>query len=161
MFDNSHARIEAQQKRLDALFERARDMSNDAELLSHWAKYLCVLVCGFLENSVELCLIDYCRKRGDENMNNFVSNELRSFQNPRMGKILELFGSFSKTWEEDLKQHSEGRISDAINSIVANRHLIAHGGTSQLSMSAVKGYYADVIRAVETMRSICGTAGGK
>ncbi len=147
--------IDAQLKRLDSLFERTRDLSSDPELLSHWAKYLCVLVCGFLENSVELCLIEYCRKHGDENVNNFVSTELRSFQNPKMGKILELFGSFSKTWEEDLRQQSEGRISDAINSIVANRHMIAHGGTSQLSMAGVKGYYIDVVRAVEIMRKIC------
>jgi RiboL-PSP-HEPN len=153
--------LDAQRKRLDALFEKASDLSNDAELLSHWAKYLCVLVCGFLENSVEMCLAEYCKKRGDENINNFVSTELRSFQNPRMGKIVELFGSFSKTWEEDLKNESAGRISDAVNSIVANRHMIAHGGTSQLAMSSLKGYYADVVRAVEIMRRICGVGNAK
>ena len=109
----------------------------------------------------KLSLIEYCRKRGDENVNNFVSTELRSFQNPKMGKILELFGSFSKTWEEDLRKQSEGRISDAVNSIVANRHAIAHGGTSQLSMSGVKGYYTDVVRAVEIMRRICGAVNTK
>ena len=148
--------IDAQIKRINALFDRAQDLSSDPELLSHWAKYLCVLVCGLLENSVELCLVDYFQKRGDENINNFVSTKLRSFQNPKMGKIVELFGSFSKTWEEDLKERSDGRISDAVNSVVANRHLIAHGGTSQLSMSALRGYYTDVVRAVEIMRRISG-----
>ncbi len=149
--------IDAQQKRLDALFDKASDLADDPELLAHWAKYLCVLVCGFLENSVELCLSDYCRKRSDEYINNFISSELRSFHNPKMGKILEMFGAFSKTWEEDLRRSSDGRISDAVNSIVANRHMIAHGGRSQLSMSAVKGYYADVVRAVELMLRISGT----
>jgi hypothetical protein len=41
--------IDAQRKRLDAPFEKTRELSSDPELLSHWAKYLCVLVCGFLE----------------------------------------------------------------------------------------------------------------
>ena len=150
--------IDAQQKRLYALFLKANGLSDDPELLSHWAKYLCVLVCGFLENSVELCLTDYCQKRSDEYINNFISAELRSFQNPKMGKILELFGNFSKTWEEDLREQTEGRISDAVNSIVANRHMIAHGGKSQLSMSAVKYYYADVVHAVQIMRTICKIA---
>lgn len=89
--------IDAERKRLDALFDRARDLSGEPELLSHWAKYLCVMVCGFLENSVELCLREYCARRGDENMNNFVSAQLQGFQNPKMGKILDLFGAFSKT----------------------------------------------------------------
>jgi len=150
--------IDAQRKRIDALFEKTRELSSDPELLSHWAKYLCVLVCGFLENSVELCLAEYCRRRGDENINNFVSAELRSFQNPRMGKILDLFGSFSKTWAEEMKNDVSGQISDAVNSIVANRHLIAHGGTSQLSMSSLRAYYSDVLRAVEVMRRICGVS---
>jgi len=150
--------IDAQRKRLDALFDKATDLSGDPELLAHWAKYLCVLVCGFLENSVELCLSDYCQKRSDECINNFISSELRSFQNPKMAKILELFGTFSKTWEEDMRNSSDGRISDAVNSIVANRHMIAHGGRSQISMSAVKNYYADIVRAVELMQKICGTS---
>ena len=101
--------IHAQKKRLDALFDKARDMSEDPELLSNWAKYLCVLTCGFLENSVESCLVEYCRKHGDENMINFVSTKLKSFQNPKMGKILELVGSFSRTWEADLKLQCEVR----------------------------------------------------
>ena len=146
--------IDAQRRRLDTLFERARELSGDAEMQSHWAKYLCVLVCGFLENSVELCLLDYCRKRTDGNISNFVSSELRAFQNPKMGKILELFGAFSKTWEESLKRDSEGKISDAGNSIVTNRHMIAHGGKSDISMASLKYYYADVIRGVEIMRKI-------
>ena len=48
-----------------------------------------------------------------------------------------------------------GQISDAVNSIVANRHLIAHGGASQVSMSAVKSYYADVVRAIDIMFDVC------
>lgn len=75
-----------------------------------------------------------------------------------MGKIVELFGAFSKTWETELKADTDGRISDAVNSIVANRHIIAHGGASQLSMASLKGYYSDVVRAVEIMQRICGNA---
>ena len=72
-----------------------------------------------------------------------------------MGKILELFGTFSETWEDELKNESSGRISDAVNSIVANRHMIAHGGASQLTMSSLKAYYDDAVQAVEIMRRIC------
>ncbi len=148
--------IDTQRKRLDALFEKSNEFSDNAELLSHWAKYLCVLVCGFLENSVEMCLAEYCKRHGDEKINNFVSIKLRSFQNPKMGKILELFGSFNKVWEERLKIESSDRISDSVNSIVTNRHKIAHGDTSNLTMSSLKAYYTDVVKAVEIMRRICG-----
>jgi hypothetical protein len=85
--------IQRQKQRLDELFDSARKLS-DVELQSHWSRYLCILVCGFLENSVELCLSEYGKKRSDPAVSNFVSAKLRGFQNPRMSAITELLGAF-------------------------------------------------------------------
>lgn len=35
--------------RLDSLFERIIDLGDDLEMQANWAKYLCVLVSGYLE----------------------------------------------------------------------------------------------------------------
>jgi hypothetical protein len=43
-----------QLRKLGAFAKKAGDSSlNDLELQAHWAKYLCVLVAGFIENSLE------------------------------------------------------------------------------------------------------------
>ncbi len=60
--------ITRQRQRLDDLFQKAKNLP-DAEAQSHWSRYLCVLVSGFLENSVRITYTEYARKRA----NSFVS----------------------------------------------------------------------------------------
>lgn len=147
--------IHRQQQRLDELFDKASSLP-DAELQSHWCRYLCVLVSGFLENAVEQCLAAYCQKRSDGNVSNYVQNKLHGFQNPKMGVILELFGSFNQEWKTDLEQATEGQLSDSVNSVVGNRHKIAHGESVSLSMSSMTRYYADAIKVVDLLQKQCG-----
>jgi hypothetical protein len=147
--------IHRQKQRLDELFKRASDMT-DAELQSHWCRYLCVLVSGFIENSVEYCLAEYSRRRSNENVSNFIQAKLVSFQNPKMGAILELFGSFNAEWRERLEKATQGQLSDSVNSIIGNRHKIAHGDSVSLSLNSLKTYYADAIIVVGLLCDICG-----
>ncbi len=45
--------------RLDYLFSRVNEFSEDLELQSHWARYLCVRVSGFIETSIRSILSEY------------------------------------------------------------------------------------------------------
>lgn len=147
--------IQRQKQRLDELFDSAARLP-DPELQSHWSRYLCILVSGFLENSVELCLAEYSRKRSDLAVANFVSAKLRGFQNPKMGAIAELFGAFKPEWKMDLEAKTQGQLSDSVNSIVGNRHRIAHGESVSLSMSSLKAYYKDAAAVVALLEKTCG-----
>jgi hypothetical protein len=84
------------QQRLDSLFEKVKDIS-DIELQSHWARYLCILVSGYLETSVRAIYNEYSRKRTDENVANYVSSRLKGFQSPKMANIVDLTRAFSLT----------------------------------------------------------------
>jgi len=147
--------IHQQKQRIDDLFKAARTLS-DAEIQSHWSRYLCVLVSGFLENSVELRLSEYCRRVTNAAVSNFVSAKLQGFQNPKMGAILDLFGSFNPDWKAQLEAATQGQLSDSVNSIVGNRHRIAHGESVSLSMSTLTGYYKDAVTVVELLQRTCG-----
>src|SRR5437763_6646632 len=94
--------ITRQRQRLDDLFQKAKNLS-DPEIQSHWSRYLCVLVSGFLENAVRITYVEYVRRRADVSVANFVESRLRQFQNPKMGTILELTGGFSHEWRERLE----------------------------------------------------------
>jgi hypothetical protein len=61
--------------KLDALFEKVKEIQ-DMELKSEWAKYLCVLVSGYLEVSIREIHVEYARRRADENVTNYVSKTL-------------------------------------------------------------------------------------
>jgi hypothetical protein len=147
--------IHQQKQRIDELFKAARGLP-DLEMQSHWSRYLCVLVCGFIENSVELCLSEYSRRVGHPVVANFVGAKLRGFQNPKMGAILELFGSFNSDWKTQLESETQGQLSDSVNSIVGNRHKIAHGDSVSLSMSALTAYYSDAVTVIDLLQEICG-----
>jgi nitrate/nitrite-specific signal transduction histidine kinase len=147
--------IHQQKQRLDQLFKAARDLP-DPEVQSHWSRYLCVLVSGFIENSVELCLYEYSKKSSSIHVSNFVSARLRKFQNPKMGPILELFGTFNPEWRSRIEAATRGRLADSINSIVTNRNKIAHGDSVSLSMSSLTAYYQDAASVIEILQQTCG-----
>lgn len=147
--------IYQQKQRLDELFKAASGLS-DVEMQSHWSRYLCVLVSGFLENSVELCLSEYSRRVSNAAVSNFVSAKLRGFQNPKMSAILELFGSFNPDWKTQIETATQGQLSDSVNSIVGNRHKIAHGESVSLSLGSLKAYYSDATSVVTILQKTCG-----
>jgi hypothetical protein len=147
--------ITRQRQRLDELFQKAKKIP-DPELQSHWSRYLCVLVSGFLENSVRITYTEYARIRADVSVAEFVNNRLRQFQNPKMGSILELTGSFSQEWRYRLEEDTSGQLSESVNSIVGNRHKIAHGESVGLSLQTLMQYYGDALRVVALLREQCG-----
>lgn len=142
-------------QRLDHLFERIRVLSDDPEIHSHLAKYLCVLVSGFLETSIRSIYGRYARTRAVPQVANYVERELSFFQNPTMGKILELVGSFNPEWEAELRAAVEGQLKDAVDSIVANRHRIAHGESVGLTFVRIKEYYRNALEVLEVIDQQC------
>jgi len=147
--------ITRQRQRLDDLFQKARSLP-DAEIQSHWSRYLCVLVSGFLENSVRITYTEYARKRADSTVADFVETRLRQFQNPKMGTILELAGGFSQDWRQKLEVDTNGQLCESVNSIVGNRHKIAHGESVGLTLHTLMQYYDDALRVVDLLRQQCG-----
>jgi len=151
----STVEIIRQKQALDDLFQKARTF-HDLEVQSHWCRYLCVLVSGFLENSVRFTYSEYARRRASPEVADFVQNRLRQFQNPRMGSILDLVGGFSQEWKDVLEKATKGQLSDSVNSIVGNRHRIAHGESVGLTLHSLVQYYRDALKLVDLMREQCG-----
>jgi hypothetical protein len=151
----SQVEINRQRQRLDDLFKKASKLP-DAELQSHWSRYLCVLVSGFLENSVRITYSEYARARADPSVADFVERRLRQFQNPKMGSILELAGGFSQEWKQQLEKDTSGQLAESVNSIVGNRHKIAHGESVGLTLQALGQYYGDALQVVDLLRQQCG-----
>jgi hypothetical protein len=147
--------IHQQKQRLDELFKAAGGLP-DVEMQSHWSRYLCVLVSGFLENSVELCLSEYSRRVTNAFVSNFVSAKLRGFQNPKMSAILDLLGSFNPDWRAQIEAATQRQLSDSVNSIVGNRHKIAHGESVSLSIGSITAYYRDAVTVIELLQKTCG-----
>jgi hypothetical protein len=145
--------------RLDALFERVSSLpDDDPELKAHWARYLCVLASGFLEVATKEILVEMTRSRGSEVLTEFVSNTLGDFQNPKMEKILALLGRFDPHWRAELEELTQGEIKDAVDSIVDNRHKIAHGENVGISFVVMSRYWGDAKRCIQHLADVVGVA---
>lgn len=142
-------------QRLDNLFGQISVFSGNPELQAQWARYLCVLVSGFLETSICAIYGEFARRTASPYVANFVKCEFGSFQNPKMGKILDLTRAFNPQWANQLEAATEGQLKDAVDSVVANRNQIAHGRDVGITYARIKDYYEDVIQVVNLIEGMC------
>lgn len=142
---------------LKALIGKTEIVSGgDIEAQSHWAKYVCVLAAGFLENALAEVYADFCRRAASHAVANFASTALGRIHNPKTQAFIEVTQSFNKSWAENLEVfiRDDGR-REAINSIMANRHLIAHGRDSGITMARVKEYFSKSLDVIEFIEQQC------
>lgn len=142
-------------QRLDNLFKQISAFSGNIELQAQWARYLCVLVSGFLEISIRSIYGEFARKMASPYVANFVKCELGSFQNPKMGKILELTRAFNPQWANQLEAATGGELEAAVDSVVANKNQIAHGRDVGITYVRIKNYYEDVVEVVDLIEKMC------
>ena len=142
---------------LNSLFEKVDTITGgDMELISHWAKYLCVLVAGFLETSLAEIYIDYSERTASPNVANFTRVSLSRIRNPNSEVFSQVTQSFNKLWADSLQSFFEENGGDeAINAIMKNRHKIAHGKTSDISFHRLNGYFERATKVIEFLEIQC------
>jgi len=144
-----------EKQRIDNVFDMAHQLDASDELLAHWAKYLCVLVSGFIENSVRTLLSKYAMNKASPIVANFVESKLKGVRNLNDEKLVQLLGSFSSEWKDTFIQKRTETQKAAIDSVVANRHQIAHGRFVGLTLSRMKQYYDEVVQAIVLIDEQC------
>lgn len=124
--------------------------ANDLELQSHWAKYLCVLCAGLLEDSMTQIYGDYAKRSANPIVSSYVFSQLDRIQNPKTQKFIEIAAQFSKSWgaELELFASTDGR-KEAIDAIMANRNNIVHGGSSGITISQLTNYLNKSLEVLE------------
>ena len=152
---NGKTEIDRQRKRLDATFERASKAGTDLELSSDLARYLCVLVAGFLEQAVIEIALEHVRKHSHISIQRHVENRLRRFTSANTQNVIDLLGGFDPDWRIDLEAYLVDEHKDAINSVVNLRHTIAHGRYTGTTLAGVQNYYKVVKRVVQHCTDLC------
>jgi len=152
---NGRAEVDRQRQMLDETFRRVSGVRGDAELSSDFARYLCVLVSGFLEQAVIELLVEYVRLRCPEQIQRHLGSRLRRFTTAKARNITELFGSFDLDWQQDLEGYIVDEFKDAVDSVVSLRHAIAHGRFVGVTIISVQSYYDRVKKVVDHVADMC------
>lgn len=147
--------VHGMRNRLDATFERASGIQGDAELLSDFARHLCVLVSGFLEQAVIELTMEHVRRQASPSIQRYAADRLRSFRNANTQKLLKLLGSFDEGWFQDLERYIVDERKDAVDSVTNLRNAISHGRFAGVTISRVRAYYKEVNLVVDHIAGLC------
>lgn len=149
-------KILAHKQRLDNLYSKVAIIPVPQDQVE-WSKYLCVLTAGFIEESLRVLLLEFTRNNASLEIQKFVEKEVSYVTNCKTERILEVLNKFDSSWgttfENEIKDNSpiDKEIKDSIDSIVINRHLIAHGKSVGISYTTVKKYYGFCTKAIEIL----------
>lgn len=149
------AEIDRQKRRLDATFQRAASLGADPELLSDFARYLCLRVSGFLEQAAIEIALEHVRTHSSPSVLRHMERRLRNSTNMNTARIVQLFGSFNADWQRDLELMIVDERKAAVDSVVGLRHIVAHGGNAGITMARVREYYELVKDVIEYVEDLC------
>jgi hypothetical protein len=144
-----------QKKKMDLLFENIKNFKGDEEISSLLSKHLCILVSGYLENSIRDIIYDYAKTKSHQNIANFVSVKLKRIGNPKIEAILQLVGSFNSDWRDTVEKQLDDELKEAVNSIVRNRNQIAHGADVGITFGQIYRYYERSNRVIKIIEKEC------
>ncbi len=140
--------------RIDNILARANEARLDEELRSALARFACVLVSGYLEESVRTIVGSWCKDKAHPQIHVYVGRQLDRFLNPKLGRIQDLLGDFSAHWNGSLAAALDDEEKDAINSVVSNRHSIAHGRNVGISPVVMTRYFSACKSAVRKLDDV-------
>ncbi|KKC00453.1 hypothetical protein WR43_04855 [Mycolicibacter arupensis] len=109
------------------------------ELLAHFARYLAVLISGYIEQSVKELIREYSRRQGDSRVQRLVGKHVERFRNIDNDKLKQMLDALDPAWWPMLEAAHADDL-EALGSIATLRNNISHGGDSGVSLIVVKGY---------------------
>ena len=140
MFNNSE--LNSQYSKISSLINQAKQLEPDDEMRSHLTKYICVLCSGFIENSVYHTFSDIAENSCNPSVVlTYAKSQLYKIQNANSEKIRALAKSFNPDWHDTIRDFmQEENRAAAINYILKDRHNIAHGRDSDITIGKLEGY---------------------
>ena len=126
---------------LDELIQRADDKTLDIEVRSDLARYACVCVAGFLEQSLLHCGHAVIHRLSHAAARNYAESHLKRSFNPRAREIVRYVAKFDLEWGKTLGEWmDETERGHTINALIGIRNQIAHGNSQSTTIGRVREY---------------------
>ena len=142
-----NAELRKQYDGIKSLIQKTSSATKDnLSLQSHWGNYICVLAAGLLENSLKEVYGEFIRNtttnaKESQAVARYATSRLEGIQNPKAERFIQTARAFNQEWGRELEDsllRSNALLKNAIDSIMDNRHRIAHGKTTTISVVRMK-----------------------
>ena len=148
------AEVARHRRQPDTTFSRAGGLHADGELLSDFARYLCVLVSGYVEQTTVELLIEYARTHSDTRIQRHVERGVRRVTNLNTQRLIDLVGTLDPAWRTELEKFIVDEYKDALDGIVALRNNVAHGRYVGVTMLRANEYYMRVKKIIDRVADL-------
>lgn len=144
----------AVQNRVDELrryVSKVTDPRLDQELASYLFRFGAVLVCGTLERSLELIVLERLQHRAQPRVINFIKSYFQRGTNYDCEAIKQLLIRFDPDWgrrfEADI--NASASLTESISSCYSVRNSVAHGGGGSLGGARLKELAESCVAVIE------------
>jgi Protein of unknown function DUF262/RiboL-PSP-HEPN len=112
-----------------------------------------VLICGFVERSVEIVIMEKIEQRAHPRVQKFIRGYFKTGTNYNCDAIAQLLERFDLEWSEKFRDLLKTRddLIEALRSAYALRNSIAHGGTANCGLSGVQELYRSAKEVVAAL----------
>lgn len=142
--------VERRLQRIDSALGSLRDTSVDEALLAMIFQHLCIRMSGNLEVCITEILNEYTKEKANPQVRRAVERMMGTFQNPGCQRIVNLLSNFNSEWGKNFdKFAADEELKDKLDSIAANRNLIAHGRDTGISATRITDFNLAHKRALQ------------
>ena len=128
----------------------------DDTMQVHWGRYMCVMAAGFMESALQTIYTDYVASSANGNVANFTSERIRRIRNPNAETFINTARSFNSAWGDNLREFMNGnQRRDALQAIMNNRHNVAHGRPSTISVEQISAYLPKCVEIIDFIENQC------
>lgn len=122
-------RLSEREKYHTRLVEMLDRNPNDPEDQAHWAKYICVLINGYLEQSIRDLVLEYASMHTNSVTQQYIDKSWPRPLNLRCRNFSQFLSKFNQTWADEFKNWlaENDQYEKDLDAIVKSRNNIAHG----------------------------------
>ncbi|WP_370895029.1 HEPN domain-containing protein [Janibacter sp. GXQ6167] len=135
--------VKRRRDRLESAVGLIDGSTQNGELLSHYARYVVVLVSGYVEQGVKELIREYSRNHCDKRLQRYVGKQLDRVNVINPDRLKQLLDSLDPEWWPELEARHADDLQ-ALSSIVTHRHKVSHGGDSEITVVTVRQYLSQV-----------------
>lgn len=149
--------IHRRRSRLTSVLGQIDRSTLSPELLSHYARYVAVLVSGYAEQSVKELVRQYSRKHADPRVQRYIGQQVDRVRNVDAEKLRQLVESLDPSWWAGLERDHPDEL-EAFKSIATVRNSVSHGGDSGITIGTAKEYLGRIDTVINKLADLLDPA---
>lgn len=143
--------IDLRRKKLDSFFNRASHGAIPEELQADLARLGAILICGFVERSVELIILDRLSTRAHPRVLNFIKSYFKRGTNYDCAAMCRMLERFDVNWSNKFKRFLDSRpiLNESLDSVYTLRNSIAHGGDANRGLRGIMELHEAAVNIID------------